>query len=1449
MKRTCTRVLRSALSMLLAFCLVFSLCGAAFAAESKEINYVSIGDSMANGYGFTGYNQTSDDRDVYDFMTGKGMYGERAYPNRFEEYLEGQGYTVNHTKLAPSALLPEDLLWVLGGREEVQDGWGGFKDYVGTYSDEELKEHFQTAVAEADVITMGIGNASFGAYMLNRVTDALHIFGASLDEDEYVNLEKAISLLDDAEKAVIMDIYNALEAQIAEYIPADIATQYHLDDVFDIVTYTAASFLLNYKGVLEQIVEMNPDVEIILVGLMNTTTGMTITAEGIDDIPIGDMMGGVFSALNAYIAGLPAVMKEAGVEGFDTAEFYYAEYMNIPFICEEFAELKAEGWATVDGLDGATVRNRNIKAYNSTLRGMIGEVLGYPLAEITPSDVAAYTGSYAKNDDESAINKKMSVAIYLGIEDAVAASCNTMEIPLDALMTIATNIASAFNGLDHKSWATPKAIREGLGGFLTDTDTMKGMCKIYALFKVGDGMSVHPTPAGHDLIAAEVINAYETNHTVKDETIKNVEVTLEALYDVLETYGPEVAAEVWAQWEEYGYVESVEETMAELKEMLDARYEYYTTEALPAIEGAMTDLVAQKDALCAELDTLKTELEAKKAELAQVIAEQEIGSIHTPNINIDVELGNNEQTQVPDHDCYVDGESVEAELEAAIADLEHAIAVIEALITDIEADIADMVALAEQIAAAVAELEKTMTDIAAAAEDLAAAVEAAVAVLQDNEGVVNAVISSFEAARATVLAAVEVLELTMGTANDMMADIDEMLAVLAEDAEALYNKFITELPGCIEQIPEEGMMLIGGAIAAAQLGLEEGKKLIEEKLAEDLAALEAEYGMSEEEIEAKLTALAAEYGIDEESINAELEAIYTAIETEVNAQYAAIEEQLNADIAALQAEAQAQIEALEAELAEYEAQLAEAAEDAIEGIQAQIERVTGDIATVNEDLACAIEHLENAAEIAYNEIVAEVTAAYEAAIAELEQALADLEAAYNEAVAELEQKLAELKEAYDKAVDELTAAADAAIAELVAQVEAQLAELEKIGEELGELVDGIYAEIRDELTAAQVAIEEILKGNLDAIEDLKNALVDLGAEAVIDVVESIIAQIEAMFEEATTDDYVITPDSYYVALGDGSAETESYVEELAAYLGIECNNLAEDGQEMADAYGVIADNAEDIAAADLITIGYSNSTFAAEAFNAAVDGVDLDWSTYVTDAGVVYVEDALAEISAELAANGITGDYNARAMDAIEAYAYSSVAYACNLPGVVSAIRAVNEDAVVIIVGQHNAFTGTTLAFEGVEIDLGEYVDYLVTGAAVHGIAYCMITGDAIYVEAPDAATDAPAEIGMDTLIAFMRGDFSVLYPNATGDLYIRDKILNALNITTAGLLGDADSNGVVNTTDAQLVLYYYTGKQTNVAINASVCDVDGNGAVNTSDAQLILYYYTGKITKFPVEN
>jgi len=55
----------------------------------------------------------------------------------------------------------------------------------------------------------------------------------------------------------------------------------------------------------------------------------------------------------------------------------------------------------------------------------------------------------------------------------------------------------------------------------------------------------------------------------------------------------------------------------------------------------------------------------------------------------------------------------------------------------------------------------------------------------------------------------------------------------------------------------------------------------------------------------------------------------------------------------------------------------------------------------------------------------------------------------------------------------------------------------------------------------------------------------------------------------------------------------------------------------------------------------------------------------------------------------------------------------------------------------------------------------------------------------------------------------------------------------SGALRGDVDGSGIVDTTDAQLVLQYATG--TSVDINTAVADFNSDGCVNTTDANLIM--------------
>lgn len=1478
MKGKLSRMLRSGLSLMLVLCMLISMAPAAFAVEvpdanrNNSIDYVAIGASNVNGYGMRGYINEADmiaaeldwTRKLHANIFGYRNAPEGSYPKEVANEL---GATVHQLALSSMraeevrVLLDDDYYGDSYTRWRFTGGPDKWFNVAHPRGISGLRDDYQNTIANADLITLDIGVNNFGVYMSYQLTS-----GHSLDND--------VNLIDPSLGAEFAAAKEQVRQLLTKEAPEYLTILDSQEDLINTAAYALIGYCYNFDRIVERIYELNPDANIVVVSIQNLMDDLKMIM-GSEVIPLGDAFGVLVNAANTYIAtgspyadrylvadvrknghveffqdeiarynGDPTTLSQNIIDCFNVYDGFGTHYdkgVHVKYQLHKFlgdsSIVQSNGtnfngetnWEAIISklISNETVRNYILTHYPSFDKFMDAGAKSFaddhPYASTLIGlyeEVCAYYNRmlYAAYDAVASI---MQAGVLIDTLDAAMLTSDTGDIEdvlgeaLSAQMVAA--VEGAMGSADY-DYVLPENFFEAIATKAGVSEAMvKGVLTMAVRTSIGNSFFGHPNANGHAEIKAAVLNTLENSTTGKDVIEEEVKLALNELYKLMETYGPEVAAQVWAQWEEYGYVDMVDASIDELKEMLDARYTYYTETALPAINDSITVMTEQKDALAAELDALKMELAIKKGELEQVIAEQEIGSIHTPDINIDVELGDNEQTIVPDHECVVDGDTIEAELEAAIADLEHAIAVIEALISDIEADIEDMIALAEQIAEAVAELEKTMSDIAEAGEDLANAIEEVAAVLQNNEGVVDAVIASYNAARTTALAAAEVLELTMGTANEMVADIDTMIAKIAEDAEALYNKFVTELPGCIEQIPEEAMIM-AAPIALIQQELEANKEEIKAKLAEEIAAL------------------AAQYGINEESINAELAAINAKIKAEVDAQYAAVEAEIQAQIDALNAEANAKLAALQAELDALNAQLAAAADEDKAAIQAQIDRVTGDMTTVSEDLACAISHLEEAAQIAYDEIVAEVTAAYDAAIAELNKQLADLKAAY------------------DKAVEELTAAADKAIADLIAKAEEQIAELGKLGEELNKALNGIYDAIHNELADAQAAIEAILKGQLDAVEDLADALAELGLDTLNEIVNGLVEQVNALLEEATTADMIIDDDFMYVAIGDGSAAAEGYAEKLRDALNAEAaeNGVnAIDFANYAKAGNTVAaerKNLSDVADADLITVGFSNVTFLDKAVESAMNGAELDWALVVGEENVPYVEQLLADVAAEIAAAGIEGEYADLINAVIEAYAYSAVQYAVELPGLIQDIREVNPDAVVIIVGNYNPVDGVSFVVDNVSIDIGEYVDYLVDGIAVHGVAYAILTGDAIYVDARDVETqNTKTELSITALMQMAYNKFSALYPNAAGDDSIAAEIADALNITyvkaePTGMKGDVNLDGKVTAADIA-VLRNYLLERTELSDQALYnAEVSYDGNVTAADIAVIRNYLLERI-------
>ena len=429
------------------------------------------------------------------------------------------------------------------------------------------------------------------------------------------------------------------------------------------------------------------------------------------------------------------------------------------------------------------------------------------------------------------------------------------------------------------------------------------------------------------------------------------------------------------------------------------------------------------------------------------------------------------------------------------------------------------------------------------------------------------------------------------------------------------------------------------------------------------------------------------------------------------------------------------------------------------------------------------------------------------------------------------------------------------------------AALEKMVEKLGDRGGDKVHEVIGEIKFILDEMETIAKGESDkTAEDLVNLYIDL--DTTIEELQALIKSgelpadsegaIREFIEAAAHGDYEIDYESYYVAIGDDSAE--GYAELLAAELG-----LSNDFEMLvSDSVATSVENldAEVIEKADLITVGFSGNTFfkyMASQMNAYLDSdkepEKMDWSIYVGEQGSQYVERAMAEIRAVLVAQGLDTEYPLVGINpcellmlAIESYAYASADYLFNYPTLIKEIREINHDALIVSVGMNNATADITLNLgeEYGVFALGEYIGYLI--AALNGEAkiFAMLNENMVYVHAPDVPIEAGAgEYDNMGILDFVReignigeyDGFAGLETSKEGNEYIKKQIYNALNITHGLQLGNVNFDEYVNIFDALDLLDIIaadTGDELS-DVMFGVSNINGDEVISILDAVELL--------------
>ncbi len=560
MKTMFSKVFKQSLSIVIVLCLLVSMCPAVFAAETEEkVKYVSLGDSMTNGYGLTGYTN----------VNGYLEQSPDAYPYKLSQHF---GWEL--TQLAVSAMRAEDLHYILEyGKEGAYEGDeytqsefvnGRFKNDCGGV--ENAAKTYQTAIAEADVITLGVGNANFGVFMLGRITNALGVLGGNPADDAWIDFEDAIRECDEPTKAFIRQIKEEVVAKLYSYVPQE--SHEIIAPIENAITYGIVSYMMNYAGCIDRITELNPDVEIIIVGIMNTFTGMNLSYEG-QIIPIGEVVSEAVEAINIYLSTQPVVLQILG--SYPQAKFYYAESPDVDVVVNTFKD-------EITNPD-TVLRDRVIEDVQEMVWPMLNAGAPGTYVEITRADVEAYEAAVNSNPTNVfAISqfltenqpKLMSIAVYLAFEKAIIEASQLEVLDAQAIIKLASGLGDVFNGVQEKVEAHMNenidntkmgiaisvaiamqgsmevadiykyiALPDGMSNVLMENETIFGLLNLFARMIIGNGIGCHPSAVGHDSLTAAIVSSYENGTTASEVSAQKIEVAVQKILYALEKYGPQ----------------------------------------------------------------------------------------------------------------------------------------------------------------------------------------------------------------------------------------------------------------------------------------------------------------------------------------------------------------------------------------------------------------------------------------------------------------------------------------------------------------------------------------------------------------------------------------------------------------------------------------------------------------------------------------------------------------------------------------------------------------------------------------------------------------------------------------------------------------------------------------------------------------------------------------------
>ena len=493
------------LSLLLALCISVSLAVMPAFAEQEPVKYVAFGESCTNGYGFNDY------YNMEDGNVGKNNYGflsqvDKIYPNLLRDRLG-----LDTSVLAFSGMRMDDLYAVLQPEKYVNSYYKGGDYYIsnwvidpddptsllpGAYnrlcpdSGLSLSEYYNEQLKDADVITLALGITNMGTSITQRLYDFI---GGNSKFTENIEPMRA-----DINKDPLLRYYVAkIEADL---IPGDIigalatkltstdTVEALLNEVKTSLLYGFAGCCLYFKQIYNYIREVNPDAEIIVVGMSNLMKGLTFDIAGIIKYKIGDKYQEKLDMVAQY---MKYIIK-------DDKNCYFADVGDMDTFVSELKACHGDPGTLSDDYYYRFVQNLILERVRK-YPGVSDDVQNVSLV-----DLVSHFRDIGEKGEASDFYKDYGFFYQKFVDTLGAYSTAVQSDTLDAVDLI-KNKDKLVAALEETSDYF------GDGDILTliaehqNEGWAKALAYINARFLLAEGVTVHPNAAGHEQIYNAIV--------------------------------------------------------------------------------------------------------------------------------------------------------------------------------------------------------------------------------------------------------------------------------------------------------------------------------------------------------------------------------------------------------------------------------------------------------------------------------------------------------------------------------------------------------------------------------------------------------------------------------------------------------------------------------------------------------------------------------------------------------------------------------------------------------------------------------------------------------------------------------------------------------------------------------------------------------------------------------